>query len=78
MWENSKTQRIYYDKKHNYYKAVTYTSYNTVTRCFKTAEEAVAFFNQMNETLPSLPLLSRPSSSPLVDEEGQRQPYYLS
>ena len=78
MWKNSKTQRIYYDKKHNYYKAVTYTSYNTITRCFKTFEEAVEYFTEMNEKLPSPPLQSHPSFSPLVDAAGQRQPYYLS
>lgn len=53
MWKNTKTQRIYYDKTHNYYKATTLTPYKRETRCFKTFEEAVCYFSQKNETLPS-------------------------
>ncbi len=78
MWKNSKTQRIYYDKTRKYYKAVIYTSYNTITRCFITFEEAEEYFREMNEKLLSPPSLSHPSYAPSEGEEGQRQPYYLS
>ncbi len=52
MWEYSETQRIYYDKTRKYYKAITFRPYSTVTRCFKTFEEAVEYFNQ--KTFPTL------------------------
>ena len=78
MWENSRTQRIYFDKTRKYYKAVIVNDYRKSVRCFKTFEEAEEYFREMNEKLLSPPSLSHPSYAPSEGEEGQRQPYYLS